>query len=124
MYVSAVILARALSSTAGYRSTLDAGSTPLGRYRPGQGRPFRSFEVRMARRCQVTGKGVQTGNSVSHANNKTRRRWLPNLHERRFWVPSESRWIKLRLSNHALRTIDKKGIEVVITELRARGEKI
>mgnify|MGYP001150469364 CR=1 FL=1 len=81
-------------------------------------------EVRMARKCQVTGKGALSGNNVSHANNKTRRRWLPNLHERRFWVPSENRWIKLRLSNHALRTIDKKGIEVVVAELRARGEKI
>ena len=60
----------------------------------------------MARVCQVTGKGVRSGNNVSHANNKTRRRWLPNLHERKFWVPSEKRWIKLRLSNHALRTID------------------
>lgn len=78
----------------------------------------------MARVCQVTGKGVQSGNNVSHANNHTRRRWLPNLHERRFWVPSENRWIKLRVSNHALRTIDKNGIEAVIAELRARGEKI
>ncbi|KAG9572101.1 hypothetical protein KCV01_g19219, partial [Aureobasidium melanogenum] len=65
----------------------------------------------MARRCQVTQKGVRTGNNVSHANNKTRRRWLPNLHERRFWVASENRWVKLRVSNHALRTIDKNGIE-------------
>jgi large subunit ribosomal protein L28 len=78
----------------------------------------------MARICQVTKKGVQTGNNVSHANNKTRRRWLPNLHERRFWVASENRWVKLRVSNHALRTIDKKGIEAVIAELRARGEKV
>jgi large subunit ribosomal protein L28 len=78
----------------------------------------------MSRICQVTGKGVMSGNNVSHANNKTRRRWLPNLHERRFWVPSENRWIKLRLSNQGLRTIDKKGIEVVVAELRARGEKI
>jgi large subunit ribosomal protein L28 len=83
-----------------------------------------SPEVPMSRVCQVTGKGVQVGNNVSHANNKTRRRWLPNLHERRFWVPSENRWIKLRVSSHALRTIDKKGIETVIAELRARGEKI
>jgi large subunit ribosomal protein L28 len=81
-------------------------------------------EVIMARVCQVTGKGVQTGNNVSHANNKTRRRWLPNLHERRFWVASENRWVKLRVSNQALRTIDKKGIEAVIADLRARGEKI
>jgi large subunit ribosomal protein L28 len=78
----------------------------------------------MAKVCQVSGKRTVTGNNVSHANNKTRRRWMPNLHERRFWVPSENRWIKLRVSNHALRTIDKKGIEVVIAELRARGEKI
>jgi large subunit ribosomal protein L28 len=81
-------------------------------------------EVIMARICQVTGKGVRTGNNVSHANNKTRRRWLPNLHERRFWVPSENRWVKLRVSNHALRTIDKNGIEAVLADLRARGEKI
>jgi large subunit ribosomal protein L28 len=83
-----------------------------------------STEVVMARVCQVTGKGVQSGNNVSHANNKTRRRWLPNLHERRFWVAGENRWIKLRVSNHALRTIDKNGIEAVIAEMRARGEKV
>jgi large subunit ribosomal protein L28 len=81
-------------------------------------------EALMARVCQVTGKGVQTGNNVSHANNKTRRRWLPNLHERRFWVASENRWVKLRVSNAALRTIDKNGIEAVIAQLRARGEKV
>jgi large subunit ribosomal protein L28 len=78
----------------------------------------------MARVCQVTGKGVQSGNNVSHANNRTRRRWLPNLHERRFWVASENRWIKLRVSNNALRTIDKNGIEAVIAEMRARGDKV
>ena len=78
----------------------------------------------MSRVCQVTGKGVQTGNNVSHANNKTRRRFLPNLHERRFWVPSEKRWVSLRVSSHGLRTIDKKGIDVVLAELRARGEAI
>ena len=81
-------------------------------------------EIPMSRVCRVTGKAVQVGNNVSHANNKTRRRWLPNLHERRFWVPGENRWVKLRVSNQALRTIDKKGIETVIAELRARGEKI
>jgi large subunit ribosomal protein L28 len=81
-------------------------------------------EVVMARVCQVTGKGVQTGNNVSHANNRTRRRWLPNLHERRFWVASENRWIKLRVSNNALRTIDKNGIEAVIADMRARGDKV
>lgn len=78
----------------------------------------------MARVCQLTGKRTVTGNNVSHANNKTRRRWMPNLHERRFWVASENRWIKLRVSNNALRTIDKKGIDAVIAELRSRGEKI
>ena len=77
----------------------------------------------MARVCQVTGNGVQTGNNVSHANNRTRRRWLPNLHERRVWVASENRWSKLRVSNNALRTIDKNGIEAVIAEMRARGDK-
>ena len=78
----------------------------------------------MSRVCQVTGKGVQTGNNVSHANNKTRRRFLPNLHERRFWVASENRWVKLRVSTAAMRTIDKNGIDVVLAELRARGEKV
>ena len=78
----------------------------------------------MAKVCQVTGKAFQSGNNVSHANNKTRRRWLPNLHERRFWVPDEKRWVTLRVSSHGLRTIDKKGIEVVLAELRKRGEKI
>ncbi|QIK80921.1 50S ribosomal protein L28 [Lysobacter sp. HDW10] len=78
----------------------------------------------MSRVCQVTGKRTVTGNNVSHAMNKTRRRFLPNLHERRFWVASENRWIKLRLSTKALRTIDKNGIDAVLAELRARGEKI
>ena len=75
----------------------------------------------MAKVCQVTGKGVLTGNNVSHANNKTRRRWLPNLHERRFWVASENRWVKLKVSTNALRTIDKNGIDAVLADLRARG---
>jgi large subunit ribosomal protein L28 len=78
----------------------------------------------MSRVCQVTGKGVMTGNNVSHANNKTRRRFLPNLHERRFWVASENRWVKLRLSMAALRTIDKNGIDSVLADMRARGDKI
>ena len=75
----------------------------------------------MARVCQVTGKVPQTGNNVSHANNKTKRRFLPNLQSRRFWVESENRWVRLRLTNAGLRTIDKKGIEVVLAELRGRG---
>jgi large subunit ribosomal protein L28 len=78
----------------------------------------------MAKICQVTGKGPQSGHNVSHANNKTKRRWLPNLHERRFFVPSENRWVKLKVSAQALRTIDKNGIEAVLAELRARGEKV
>jgi large subunit ribosomal protein L28 len=64
------------------------------------------------------------GNNVSHAHNKTRRRFLPNLQRRRFWVESENRWVSLRLTNAALRTIDKKGIEVVLAELRLRGEHV
>ena len=78
----------------------------------------------MARICQVTGKRTTTGNNVSHAMNKTRRRFLPNLHERRFWVASENRWVKLRLSTAGLRTIDKNGIDAVLADLRKRGEKI
>jgi large subunit ribosomal protein L28 len=76
----------------------------------------------MSRVCQVTGKGPMVGNNVSHANNKTKRRFLPNLQSRRFWIESEKRFVRLRVSNAALRTIDKKGIEVVLAELRERGE--
>ncbi|MGB5707650.1 MAG: 50S ribosomal protein L28 [Arenicellales bacterium] len=78
----------------------------------------------MARVCQVTGKQTVTGNNVSHANNRTRRKFLPNLHHRRFWVESENRWVKLRVSSAGLRVIDKKGIDVVLSDLRARGEKV
>jgi len=76
----------------------------------------------MARVCQVTGKKPQTGHHVSHANNKTKRRFLPNLQYRRFWVESQKRWVSLRVSNAGLRVIDKKGIEAVLKELRERGE--
>ncbi|CAM3811304.1 50S ribosomal protein L28 [Castellaniella ginsengisoli] len=76
----------------------------------------------MARVCQVTGKGPMVGNNVSHANNKTKRRFLPNLQSRRFWVESENRWVRLRVSTKALRTIDKNGIDAVLADLRARGE--
>lgn len=76
----------------------------------------------MARVCQVTGKGPMAGNNVSHANNRTKRRFLPNLQYRRFWIESENRWLRLRVSNAGLRTIDKNGIEAVIADLRARGE--
>ncbi|HEX6008036.1 MAG TPA: 50S ribosomal protein L28 [Burkholderiales bacterium] len=78
----------------------------------------------MARVCQVTGKKPMLGNNVSHANNKTRRRFLPNLQYRRFWVEKENRWVSLRVSQAGLRTIDKKGIEAVLAEIRARGESI
>ena len=76
----------------------------------------------MARVCQVTGKGPMSGNNVSHANNKTKRRFLPNLQYRRFWVESENRWVRLRISTAALRLIDKVGIDQVLVDLRARGE--
>lgn len=76
----------------------------------------------MSRKCPLTGKGPMTGNCVSHANNKTKRRFLPNLQSRRFWVESENRFVRLRISNAALRTIDKLGIEVVLEGLRARGQ--
>jgi len=78
----------------------------------------------MARVCQVTGKKPMKGNHVSHANNKTRRRFLPNLQKRRFWVETENRWVTMRVSTKGLRTIDKKGIDVVLAEIRARGENI
>lgn len=78
----------------------------------------------MARVCVVTGKKPMVGNNVSHANNKTKRRFLPNLQYRRFWVESENRWVSLRLTNAALRTIDKKGLDVVLAEMRARGEHV
>src|SRR3546814_5217412 len=78
--------------------------------------------ITMARVCQVTGKGPMVGNNVSHANNKTKRRFLPNLQSRRFWVESENRWVRLRVSTNALRTIDKNGIDSVLADLRARGE--
>ena len=78
----------------------------------------------MSRVCQVTGKSPMSGNNVSHAHNKTRRRFLPNLHSHRFWVESEKRFVKLRVSSHGMRIIDKKGIDEVLKEIRARGEKV
>lgn len=78
----------------------------------------------MARECQVTGKRTTFGNNVSHAKNRTRRTFVPNLHYRKFWVESESRWVKLRISTKGIRIVDKKGIDTVLTELRARGEKV
>lgn len=84
---------------------------------------FKIGEI-MARACQVTGKKTTTGNNVSHANNKTKRRFLPNLQWRKFWVESENRTVRLRVSNAALRTIDKNGIDAVLDEMRARGQVI
>jgi large subunit ribosomal protein L28 len=75
----------------------------------------------MARVCQVTGKKPMVGNNVSHANNKTKRRFLPNLQSRRFWVESENRFIRLRLTTAAIRLIDKNGIDAVLADLRAAG---
>ena len=78
----------------------------------------------MSRVCQVTGKRPVFGNNVSHSNIKSKRRFLPNLHNHRFWVESENRWVKLRVSTKGLRTIDKKGIDAVLTGLRSRGEHV
>lgn len=78
----------------------------------------------MSRVCQVTGKRPMVGNNVSHANNKTKRRFLPNLHTHRFWVEEEKRFVRLRVSSNGMRTIDKKGITAVLSEIRARGEKV
>jgi large subunit ribosomal protein L28 len=85
---------------------------------------FKRWERAMARVCAVTGKAPMVGNNVSHANNRTRRRFLPNLQRRKFWVESENRWVSLRLTNAGLRTIDKNGIDAVLADLRSRGEHI
>ena len=78
----------------------------------------------MAKVCQVTGKGPMVGHHVSHANNKTKRLFMPNLQRRRFWIEGENRWVSLRLTNAGLRLIDKNGIESVLADLRADGQKI
>ncbi len=78
----------------------------------------------MARVCPITGKRPMAGNTVSHANNKTRRRFLPNLQTHRFWVETERRWVRLRLSTKGLRIIDKLGIDQVLKDLRQRGVKV
>ena len=78
----------------------------------------------MSKVCQITGKRPVTGNNVSHANNKTRRRFLPNLHTQRFWVGSENRWVKLRISTKGLRIVNKLGIESVLENLRSKGVKV
>ncbi|CAH0993149.1 50S ribosomal protein L28 [Sinobacterium norvegicum] len=78
----------------------------------------------MSKVCQVTGKRPVTGNNVSHAKNRTKRRFLPNLQSHRFWVESENRFVKLRISTKGMRVVDKKGIDAVLADLRARGEKV
>ena len=78
----------------------------------------------MSRVCQVTGKGPVTGNNVSHANNKTKRRFLPNLQYHRFWVESENRFVKLRVSTKGMRTIDKLGIDIVLADIRRKGVQV
>ena len=78
----------------------------------------------MSRVCQVTGKRPQSGNNVSHANNRTRRRFLPNLQNKRFWLESEQRWVRLRVSHKGMRIIDKNGIEKVLADLRAQGQRV
>jgi len=78
----------------------------------------------MSKVCQVTGKRPVTGNNVSHANNKTRRRFVPNIHDHRFWLESENRFVKLRVSAKGMRIIDKRGIDDVVADLRSRGEKL
>ncbi len=78
----------------------------------------------MSRVCQVTGKKTVVGNNVSHAHNKTRRKFLPNLHYKKFWVESQNRWVRLRVSNSGLRTIDKNGIDSVLADMQTRGIKV
>jgi large subunit ribosomal protein L28 len=78
----------------------------------------------MSKVCQITGKRPITGNTVSHANNRRRRRFLPNLHTQRFWLETEKRFVSLKLSTRGLRTIEKNGIEAVLAKLRAQGQKI
>ncbi|MEQ8799768.1 MAG: 50S ribosomal protein L28 [Salinisphaeraceae bacterium] len=78
----------------------------------------------MSRVCQVTGKRPVTGNNVSHANNKTRRRFEPNLHWHRFWVESERRYVRLRVSAKGMRIIDRQGIDTILADVRKRGERV
>lgn len=78
----------------------------------------------MSRVCQVTGKRSVSGNNVSHANNRTKRRFRPNIHTHKFWVESESRYVKLRVSSAGMRIIDKKGIDQVLSDMRKRGVKV
>lgn len=85
---------------------------------------FKSTFRDMARVCQITGKRPQVGNNVSHANNKTKRKFYPNLHTKRFFIPEENKWVTLKVSSTALRTINKNGISAVIKKARANGNKV
>jgi len=106
-------------------SELICGQKPHRRLAWAKNQVFKLNEVTiMAKVCQVTGKRPMSGNNVSHANNRTKRRFLPNLQSRRFWVESENRWVRLRVSTNALRTIDKKGIDVILAEMRANGQSV
>ena len=78
----------------------------------------------MSKVCQVTGKMPQSGNNVSHANNRVKRKFFPNLHTHRFWVETENRFVSLKLSTKGMRIIDKKGLDDVLKEIRSRGEKV
>jgi large subunit ribosomal protein L28 len=97
---------------------------PFGTWAQAPALPDISKDHVMSRVCEVTGKKPMVGNRVSHANNKKRRRFLPNLHEQRFWLEDEKRWIKLRISSRALRTIEKNGIDAVVAKLRAAGQTL
>ena len=78
----------------------------------------------MSKVCQVTGKKPMSGNNVSHANNRTKRRFEPNLQYKRFWLESEKRWVRLRVTARGIKTIDKKGVDVIVAEIRKRGDKV
>ena len=109
--------------------------TPPGWYKARPGNPagtsrtdpklLKSLKViRMSRVCEVTGKKPAVGNRVSHANNKKRRRFLPNLHTQRFWLETEKRWVTLRLTTSGMRTVEKQGIDKVVAKLRAQGHRL
>ncbi|SHG58168.1 50S ribosomal protein L28 [Streptoalloteichus hindustanus] len=78
----------------------------------------------MSQRCQVTGRRPGFGKRVSHSHTRTTRRWLPNIQRRRYWLPSENRWVVLRVSVKGVRTVDRRGVEAVVADLRRRGERI
>ena len=111
-----------LNSARYLRIAIAAGYRPWYKARLSQSFYFKGLA--MSRVCQVTGKGPKTGNTVSHANNRKRRRFLPNLHSHRFWLESEKRFVSLRVSTRGLRTIEKRGVDIVVADLRAKGIKV